>query len=244
MALPKNTSATYPLSIPSSGQEVKFRPFVVKDEKALMLAMQSEDEMTMVNTLRDLIRNCVQDEINVERLATFDLEYAFAQMRGKSVGELVEVIGKCDNEEAGCVDNPKAQVKLSVDITQIPVTFPEGHDKKINLWGDVGVVMKYPTVETIIKYQGLSEDSDPEKVFDIITESMDVIYEGDELHYIKDQTVEEVNDFINNLTSDQFAKVREFFETIPAMKKEIEYTCPNCGRVHKKTLEGLQSFFG
>ena len=161
MALPKNTSATYPLSIPSSGQEVKFRPFVVKDEKALMLAMQSEDEMTMVNTLRDLIRNCVQDEINVERLATFDLEYAFAQMRGKSVGELVEVIGKCDNEEAGCVDNPKAQVKLSVDITQIPVTFPEGHDKKINLWGDVGVVMKYPTLETIIKYQGITQDSDP-----------------------------------------------------------------------------------
>ena len=165
-------------------------------------------------------------------------------IRDRSVGEMVELIGKCDNEEAGCVDNPKAQVKLQIDITQIPVVFPEGHDKKINLWGDVGVVMKYPTVETIIKYQGLSEDSDPEKVFDIITESMDVIYEGDELHYIKDQTVEEVNDFINNLTSDQFAKVREFFETIPSMKKEIEYTCPNCGRVHKKTLEGLQSFFG
>ena len=209
-----------------------------------MLAMQSENEVTMVNTLRDLIKNCVEEDIDVDRLATFDLEYVFAQMRGKSVGEMVELIGKCDNEEAGCVDNPKAQVKLQIDITQIPVVFPEGHDKKINLWGDVGVVMKYPTVETIIKYQGLSEDSDPEKVFDIITESMDVIYEGDELHYIKDQTVEEVNDFINNLTSDQFAKVREFFETIPAMKKEIEYTCPNCGRVHKKTLEGLQSFFG
>ena len=86
MALPKNTSATYPLQIPSTGQEVKFRPFVVKDEKALMLAMQSEDEMTMVNTLRELITNCVQEEINVQRLATFDLEYAFAQMRGKSVG--------------------------------------------------------------------------------------------------------------------------------------------------------------
>ena len=244
MALPKNQSPVYPLAIPSTSQEVKFRPFVVKDEKALMLAMQSENEVTMVNTLRDLIRNCVEEEIDVDRLATFDLEYIFAQMRGKSVGEMVELIGKCDNVEAGCVDNPKAQVKLQVDITQIPVTFPEGHDKKINLWGDVGVVMKYPTVETIIKYQGLSEDSDPEKVFDIITESMEVIYEGDELHYIKDQTVEEVNDFINNLTSDQFAKVRQFFETIPSMKKEIEYTCPNCGRVHKKTLEGLQSFFG
>ena len=244
MALPKNQSAVYPLTIPSTSQDVKFRPFVVKDEKALMLAMQSENEVTMVNTLRDLIKNCVEEDIDVDRLATFDLEYVFAQMRGKSVGEMVELIGKCDNEEAGCVDNPKAQVKLQIDITQIPVVFPEGHDKKINLWGDVGVVMKYPTVETIIKYQGLSEDSDPEKVFDIITESMDVIYEGDELHYIKDQTVEEVNDFINNLTSDQFAKVREFFETIPSMKKEIEYTCPNCGRVHKKTLEGLQSFFG
>ncbi len=244
MALPKNQSPVYPLAIPSTSQEVKFRPFVVKDEKALMLAMQSENEVTMVNTLRDLIRNCVEEEIDVDRLATFDLEYIFAQMRGKSVGEMVELVGKCDNEEAGCVDNPKAQVKLSIDITQIPVHFPEGHNKKINLWGDVGVVMKYPTVETIIKYQGLSEDSDPEKVFDIITESMEVIYEGDELHYIKDQTIEEVNDFINNLTSDQFAKVREFFETIPSMKKEIEYTCPNCGRVHKKTLEGLQSFFG
>ena len=244
MALPKNTSATYPLSIPSSGQEVKFRPFVVKDEKALMLAMQSEDEMTMVNTLRDLIRNCVQDEINVERLATFDLEYAFAQMRGKSVGELVEVIGKCDNEEAGCVDNPKAQVKLSVDITQIPVTFPEGHDKKINLWGDVGVVMKYPTLETIIKYQGITQDSDPNKVFEIIMDSMEVIYEGDELHYIHEQTPEEVDDFINNLSSEQFNKIKDFFETMPKMTKEISWSCTNCGREHKRTLEGLQSFFG
>ena len=244
MALPKNTSATYPLAIPSTGQEVKFRPFVVKDEKALMLAMQSEDEMTMVNTLRDLIRNCVQDEINVERLATFDLEYAFAQMRGKSVGEIVEIIGKCDNEEAGCVDNPKAQVKLQVDITQIPVTFPEGHDKKINLWGDVGVVMKYPTLETIIKYQGITQDSDPNKVFEIIMDSMEVIYEGDQLHYIHEQTPQEVDEFINNLSSEQFNKIKDFFETMPKMTKEISWTCPNCGREHKRTLEGLQSFFG
>ena len=244
MALPKNTSATYPLQIPSTGQEVKFRPFVVKDEKALMLAMQSEDEMTMVNTLRDLIRNCVQDEINVERLATFDLEYAFAQMRGKSVGEIVEIIGKCDNEEAGCVDNPKAQVKLQVDITQIPVTFPEGHDKKINLWGDVGVVMKYPTLETIIKYQGITQDSDPNKVFEIIMDSMEVIYEGDQLHYIHEQTPQEVDEFINNLSSEQFNKIKDFFETMPKMTKEISWTCPNCGREHKRTLEGLQSFFG
>lgn len=244
MALPKNTSTTYPLTIPSTSQEVKFRPFVVKDEKALMLAMQSEDEMTMVNTLRDLIRNCVQDEINVERLATFDLEYAFAQMRGKSVGEIVEIIGKCDNEEAGCVDNPKAQVKLQVDITQIPVTFPEGHDKKINLWGDVGVVMKYPTLETIIKYQGITQDSDPNKVFEIIMDSMEVIYEGDQLHYIHEQTPQEVDEFINNLSSEQFNKIKDFFETMPKMTKEISWTCPNCGREHKRTLEGLQSFFG
>ena len=99
---------------------------------------------------------------------------------------------------------------------------------------------KFVSEEDVLNKFGVN----PEKVFDIITESMEVIYEGDELHYIKDQTVEEVNDFINNLTSDQFAKVRQFFETIPSMKKEIEYTCPNCGRVHKKTLEGLQSFFG
>jgi len=244
MALPKHASALHPLTIPSTGQEVKFRPFVVKDEKALMLAMQSENETTMVNTLRELITNCVQEEIEVKRLATFDLEYCFAQMRGKSVGEIVEIIGKCDNEEAGCVDNPKAQVKLSVDITQIPVTFPEGHNKRIDLWGDVGVVMKYPTLETIIKYQGLNQDSDPDKVFDIIMDSMEVIYEGDELHYIHEQSVEEVNDFINNLTSDQFAKVRDFFENMPKMTHTIEYTCPNCGRVHKRTLEGLQNFFG
>ena len=139
MALPKNQSPVYPLTIPSTSQDVKFRPFVVKDEKALMLAMQSEDETVMVNTLRDLIKNCIEEDISVDNLATFDLEYCFAQMRGKSVGEVVELIGKCDVE--GCKDNPKAQVKLSVDITQIPVVFPEGHNKKINLWGDVGVVM-------------------------------------------------------------------------------------------------------
>ena len=245
MALPKNQSPVYPLTIPSTSQDVKFRPFVVKDEKALMLAMQSENESTMVNTLRDLIKSCVEDEIAVDRLATFDLEYIFAQMRGKSVGEMVELIGKCDNEEAGCVDNPKAQVKLQIDITQIPVTFPEGHNKRIDLWGDVGVVMKYPTIETMMKYQGMvAEDADPDKVFEIVMDSMETIYEGDELHYIKDQTLEEVNEFINNLTSEQFLKVREFFETIPKMTKTIEYTCPNCGREHKKTLEGLQSFFG
>jgi len=244
MALPKNTSATYPLQIPSTGQEVKFRPFVVKDEKALMLAMQSEDEMTMVNTLRELITNCVQEEINVQRLATFDLEYAFAQMRGKSVGEMVEIIGKCDNEEAGCVDNPKATLKMQVDITQIPVTFPEGHNKKVHLWGDVGVVMKYPTLETIIKYQGLNQDSDPNKVFEIIMDSMEVIYEGDQLHYIHEQTPQEVDEFINNLSSEQFNKIKDFFETMPKMTKEIQWTCPNCGREHKRTLEGLQSFFG
>jgi|TARA_B100001057_G_scaffold251159_2_gene251396 hypothetical protein len=244
MALPKNQSAIYPLQIPSTGRDVNFRPFVVKDEKALMLAMQSENETTMVNTLRDLIKNCVEEDLDVNSLATFDLEYAFAQMRGKSVGEVVELVGKCDNEEAGCVDNPKAQVKLAVDITTIPVVFPEGHDKKISLWGDVGVVMKYPTIETIMKYQGLTEDADPDKVFEIVMDSMETIYEGDQLHYIKDQTLEEVNEFINNLTSEQFLKVRTFFETMPKMTKTIEYTCPNCGRQHKKTMEGLQSFFG
>tara|TARA_A100001388_G_C28573252_1_gene405309 strand:- start:238 stop:735 length:498 start_codon:yes stop_codon:yes gene_type:complete len=165
-------------------------------------------------------------------------------MRGKSVGELVDIVGKCDNEEAGCVDNPKATVKLSVDITQIPVTFPEGHNKKINLWGDVGVVMKYPTLETIIKYQGITQDSDPNKVFEIIMDSMEVIYEGDQLHYIHEQTPQEVDEFINNLSSEQFNKIKDFFETMPKMTKEISWTCPNCGREHKRTLEGLQSFFG
>jgi hypothetical protein len=242
MALPKNQSPVYPLTIPSTSQDVKFRPFVVKDEKALMLAMQSEDETVMVNTLRDLIKNCIEEDISVDNLATFDLEYCFAQMRGKSVGEVVELIGKCDVEE--CKDNPKAQVKLSVDITQIPVVFPEGHNKKINLWGDVGVVMKYPTIETIMKYQGLTEEADPSKVFEIIMDSMETIYEGSELHYIKDQTIDEVNDFVNNLTSEQFTKVKGFFESMPKMTKDIEYKCPSCDKQHKKTLEGLQSFFG
>ena len=244
MALPKNQSPVYPLTIPSTSQDVKFRPFVVKDEKALMLAMQSENEVTMVNTLRDLIKNCVEEDIDVDILATFDLEYVFAQMRGKSVGEMVELIGKCDNEEAGCVDNPKAQVKLQIDITQIPVVFPEGHDKKINFRGDVGAALKYPTLETIIKYQGITQDSDPNKVFEIIMDSMEVIYEGDELHYIHEQTPEEVDDFINNLSSEQFNKIKDFFETMPKMTKEISWSCPNCGREHKRTLEGLQSFFG
>ena len=243
MALPKNQSPVYPLAIPSTSQEVKFRPFVVKDEKALMLAMQSENEVTMVNTLRDLIRNCVEEEIDVDRLATFDLEYIFAQMRGKSVGEMVELIGKCDNVEAGCVDNPKAQVKLQIDITQIPVHFPEGHDKKIMFDDKTGLVMRYPSMKEFVDREFLQKEMKTDEVYEFIADSIDQIFDDEEVYDSSTTTKKEFRTFVDSLTTKQFEKIQKFYETSPKLSHTFKVVNPKTGKESSYTIEGLQSFF-
>ena len=240
MALPMMSAPTYTMVVPSTGASVKFRPFLVKEEKALLVAQQSEDPGVMIDTLKNVIKGCIQSELDINRLATFDLEYMFMQIRGKSVGETIDLVFPCDIDHGD--QNEKARANVLVDINSITVERSPDHTNKFELFGNVGVVMKYPTVDTLKKLEGLDEN-DLDKIFDIMALSIDYIYDGDQLYYSSEQKHEELVQFINNLSSEQFMKLQKFFETMPKLRKEIEYDCPVCGKHHKKVLEGIQSFF-
>jgi hypothetical protein len=239
MALPLQSTPTYTLTIPSTGKTVRFRPFLIKEEKSLLIAQQSEDLMIMIDTLKNVIKDCVLDKLDVDKLATFDIEYIFTQIRAKSVGETVDLIVQCDEDHGE--QNEKARVKLVIDLSTIEVEKDPKHTNKIDLFGDVGMVLRYPNIEIMKRME--SADDNLESIFQIVADSVDYIFQGEELFYAKETPREEIMQFLENLTSDQFAKVNEFFTTMPRIKKDVEYKCPLCGKEHKKTLEGLQSFF-
>ena len=236
MALPMNTTPVYTLAVPSTGKELKFRPFLIKEEKTLLIAQQSEDPIVMVESLKEVIQSCVKD-IDVNDLATFDLEYIFTQIRSKSVGEIIELMMLCDT----CTDE-KAVAKVSIDLTKIQVEKNPEHKAKIHLYNDVGVVMKYPTLDILKKMESINTN-DLDEVFNVVVDCIDYIYNEEEVFHAKEQTKQELLDFVNNLSSDQFAEVQNFFETMPKLKHEIDYVCPVCSKEHHKVLEGLNSFF-
>lgn len=237
MALPMNTAPIYKLTVPSTGKEVEFRPFLIKEEKALLIAQQSEDPGVMLSSIKEVIKSCVKQEIDVDSLATFDIEYIFVQLRSKSVGEIIDLTLQCDT----CTDD-KAVSVVNIDLTKLNVTKNEKHNSNIKLFDDVGVVMKYPTID-IIKELESAEENDYEKVFDVIAKCIDTVYNSDEVFHIKEQPKAETMEFLNNLTGEQFGKIREFFDTMPVLEHSIQYNCPVCNKEHNKTLRGLESFF-
>lgn len=237
MALPKNTSTIYNTIIPSTQEVVKFRPFLVKEEKALLIAQQSEDTLVLVDTLKNIIKSCVIGKINVNTLAMFDLEYLLLQIRAKSVGEYVELVFPCDT----CT-SAESKVILKFDITKIEVTKDPTHSKTFLLFGDVGIVMKYPSIDAIRNFESLNLDS-IENLFDLIVDSIDYIYSGDEIFHAREQSKEELDEFVDNLTQEQFQKIKVFFETMPKLRQDVSYTCPVCRKEHKKYLEGIETFF-
>jgi hypothetical protein len=240
MALPIMATPTYSLVIPSSGVSVKYRPFLVKEEKALLIAQQSEDINVMVDSLKGVIKSCVMDKIDVDKLAIFDIEYIFTQIRAKSVGEIVELLFPCDVDHGD--DNDKAKIKISIDISKLEVEKPEGHTNKIELFDDVGIVMKYPSMKVLARLEQLDTEN-IDAIFDVIADCIDIIYQGDDLHYASEQSKEELLQFLGNLTTEQFKNLQTFFTTMPKIRKVVEYDCPICGKHHTAALEGMQSFF-
>lgn len=236
MALPLNSTPIYQLTVPSTDKVVKFRPFLVKEEKALLLAQQSEDPNVMIDTLQEVIKSCVKDEIDVGKLAVFDLEYIFTQIRAKSVGEEVELVFRCQH-----CDDDKARVNVKIDITQIDVQKTEDHTKQIPLFDDVGIVMKYPSLNMVKKLESLGNSM--QDIFNIVIDCIDYIYNGDELIYASETSKEELEEFLNNMTTDQFANIQKFFSTMPVMKKQVDYDCPVCGAHNQAELSGISSFF-
>ena len=183
-SLPKQKTLIYNTKLPSTQELIKFRPFLVKEEKALLIAQQSEDTLVLVDTLKNIVKSCVVNKLDVNNLAMFDLEYLLLQIRGKSVGEIVELIFSCDV----CTD-PKAKVTISFDIAKIEVVKDPNHTKTIPLFDDVGLVMKYPSIDIIKKFESLDFDN-LDSVFDLIINSIDYIYSGDELFHAKEQSVQ------------------------------------------------------
>lgn len=238
MALPMNNMPTFNLTIPSTGKNVRFRPFVVKEEKALLIAQQSEDSKVMIDTLKSVLSSCLMDKVDVDKLAIFDLEYMFLQIRGKSVGETVDLFFMCDEDHGEL--NEKAKSKITLQLSEVEVVRPEGHTNKIPLFNKVGVVMKYPTLETA---DSVNNFDNVEEVFKMVASSIDMIYDGDEVFHASETSEEEIMAFLNNLSTDQFLKIQKFFETMPKMSVKVEYKCPVCGKEHRKVLEGLANFF-
>lgn len=237
MALPVINTPTYDVIVPSTGEKVKYRPFLVREEKALLIAQQGEETDVMINTLKDIIKSCTLGKLDPEDLAIFDLEYLFTQIRSKSVGELVELVFRCKH----CSD-PKAKVNVEIDISKIDVIRSDNHSKKIQLTDDIGVVMKYPSIDSM-KILDDTTLSEVDQIFKIICQSVDYIYSGDEVFYSKEQSPEDIEDFVNNLTQSQFEQVKQFFDTMPKLIKEVEYDCPVCKQHNSVKLEGIQNFF-
>lgn len=237
MALPMAQAPRYKLTIPSTNKAVTYRPFLVKEEKALLIAQQSEDPDTMIETLKFIIESCIMDKISVNDLAIFDVEYIFTQLRAKSVGEIVDIVLKCDT----CEDD-KATVKYSIDLTKVKVEVPKDHQKTILLFNDVGVMMKYPTLDLIKKMEGMGNEN-IELVFEIICQCIDSIYDSNEVYSTKEQTPKEVREFVDNLTQQQFGKLQQFFDTMPKLEETVKYACPICKKDHEQVIKGLESFF-
>lgn len=231
MALPKPQLSIFTLIIPSTKKKIKFRQFTVKEEKLLAQAEQSEDIEIMTNAITGIISSCCQGIDNLNDLALFDIEYIMTKIRAKSVGEKIDLTMKCD------VDENHRPIPARIDLDTIEVTFPEGHDKKIVLFDDVGVVMKYPSFGQIDSLQNLGE-------IETIAACIDYVYSGEEIFYSKEQTEEELVEFLEGLTKSQLEKIQEvFFVKMPKYVHTLKYTCFDCGHEHTKEIRGISSFF-
>jgi hypothetical protein len=234
MPLPRIEAPTYTLKLPSNGKEVKFRPFLVREEKALMFAQQSEDEQVMNDTLRDVIESCTFDKIKANELALYDLEYIFLQIRIKSVGSDSKLLAKC---KTCSVSND-----IVIDLEKIDVINKKGNDGKIQLFKDVGVKMKAPTYDSLQKLRKLNLD-DPEQIIKLITLQIDYVYDSNSIYKSSEQSEEELIEFVSNMTQVQLQQIKQYFESIPRLAHDHVYKCKNCSTENKIHIEGLSNFF-
>lgn len=237
MPLPILNTPVYELTIPSTKEKIKYRPFLVKEQKALLIAQQSENEQTMINTLLEVVKNCVLDKIEIDKLAIFDIEYIFVQLRSVSVGEVSELSFSC----LECKD-PKAIMKINIDLQSVAVNIPKNHTNIVKLTDTIGMKLKYPTFMDLKNIDELQSDN-IDAVFEIIINCIDSIYDQDNVYAAKDSTKEELLKFLNSLNHEQFQRIQGFFDTMPKLEKTIDFKCPVCKFPHKHTLVGMKSFF-
>lgn len=232
MPLPKLAVPEYDCTLPVSGQKVNFRPFLVKEEKLLYLAMESQKEKEMIKAVKTILKNCT-DVKSVDNLPTFELEYLFLQIRSKAVGETSEF-------KITCEDDGKTQVDVSLDLNEVEVIVPKDHKKIVKLSDDVKIQMKYPALDAFVE-RNMTDNPSLDDMFDLAADCIDKVYDGDEIY--DSFTKKEANEFIGEMNNEQFQKIQAFFETMPKLSHTLEVTNPKTGVVNEVILEGLASFF-
>ena len=237
MSLPVINVPTYKLDIPSTKESIKFRPFRVNEEKILLLALEMSEENpeAMMDAVKQIIENCTFGEIKLKGLALFDLEYIFLRIRAKSVGEVAKV-------KLLAEDDGETYVEVDIPLEKIEVHFDKTHKNNIKLSDNIGVIMKYPQYEDL---EGAgTQDGGVEVAFKMIKNCVSSVYEGETVHERIDFTDDDLDTFINSLASEQFAKLQQFFMTMPKLKHEVKFKNPKTKKMNTVTLEGLASFFG
>ena len=236
MSLPVINVPTYELVQPSTKDKLKYRPFLVKEEKLLLMAMEEDNEKQMVNAVRQIVNNCTFTEMDVNSLPMFDLEYIFLNIRAKSVGEVAPV-------KLLCKDDGKTYADVDIPLDEVRVHFEEGHTNIIELTDDIKVTLFYPQFELMSLMMGEEDTTGIQNAFKLIASCMGQIYYGEDMYECQDQTLEEIMEFLESLTQKQFMKLQEFFDTMPKLKHDIVLIHPKTKKKKTITLEGLNSFF-
>ena len=238
MPLPKINTPTYELTLPSTGKKIKYRPFLVREEKILIMALETEDTEQITNAVVDIISGCILTKgVDVTKLATFDIEYLFLNVRSKSVGESVEV-------NVICPDDNKTSVQVEIDIDSIKIQKTKGHKNIIKLDDQYSMKLKYPSLNEFIDTNfESSEESDVNKSLNMITNCIEMIYDKEESWDASDSTKQELEEFIEQLNSKQFKTIEKFFETMPKLSHKLKVTNPTTEVESEVVLEGLASFF-
>ena len=241
MPLPKIATPSYELELPSTGQTITYRPFLVKEEKLLVIALESEDTKQITNAIKAVIRACVLTKgIKVETLPTFDIEYLFLNIRGKSVGEDLDV-------KLICPDDNETEVDITISLDDIQIQKPEGHSNQIKLDNNLMMELKYPSLNEFIKNNFDPKDTSKnpmDQSFDLIGSCINKIYNQDEVWVAADCSKKEINDFLDSMNSNQFKEVEKFFETMPKLSHTVKVKNPKTKVESDVVLEGLASFFG
>ena len=239
MALPVIETQSYELTLPSADVTVKFRPFLVKEEKVLLQALESQEQKQIVNALKDIVSACTFGKLSVDDLPTFDLEYVFLQIRAKSVGEIAKL-------KVLCPDDKKTYVDIELDLSKIEVQVDDKHTNNIVIDEDkkIGMILKYPTLNSVDPTTDFSKGVKTDVLFDIIGNSVFQIYEGEKVYNASDYKKDELDKFIESLDSKTFLKVQDFYNTMPKLIHEVEVENPKTKVKSNVTLQGLTDFFG
>ena len=238
MPLPKIATPTYELELPSTGQSIKYRPFLVKEEKVLVIALESEDNKQITNAIKAVLKSCILTKgVKVESLPTFDIEYLFLNIRGKSVGEELEV-------NVICPDDEKTTVPVIINLDEIEIQKNENHSNKIKVASNIMMELKYPSLDEFIKNNfDFNDKNAMDQSFDLIAACIDKVYTEDEVWATADCTKKEVKEFLESMNSQQFKEIEAFFETMPKLSHTIKVTNPKTKVKSDVVLEGLASFF-